>query len=74
MGSGYSPVSDKSKAAIEARLLSGEPFTFGEVVQWANREFADEQYREVDKAIQRLRRRGLIAFERKGARIEWTRT
>ena len=49
---------------LEQRMLSGEPFTYGERCK----DFAD---RFVDKTIQKLRRKQLIAFERQGNRTVW---
>lgn len=47
--------------ALETRMLSGEPFTYASMGATM----------EVDRAIQRLRKRGLIAFHREGRKIVW---
>lgn len=49
---------------LEERMLSGEPFTYGEL---------SERYfdRLVDRTIQKLRRKGQIAFKREKGRVVW---
>lgn len=54
---------------LEARMLSGEPFTYGGLC--AERGDKLDKGRMIDKAIQRLRRRGLIAFIREGRNVVW---
>lgn len=49
---------------LEARMLSGEPFTWGQLGGTS----------EVDRTIQKLRKAGLIAFERKGRNCVWRAT
>jgi hypothetical protein len=62
---------------IEKRMLSGEPFTYGEL----SREFTpggveahNDASRLVDRTIQKLRRKGLIAFTREGGKVVWRAT
>ena len=58
------------------RMLSGEPFIYGRLSAWAEAAlgFDEAETRLVDKTIQRLRRRGAIAFERRGRDVVWTAT
>lgn len=53
---------------LEARMLSGEPFTYVELCMSRPNNDAD---RLVDRTIQRLRKRGLIAFKRVRGRPIW---
>lgn len=56
-------------AAIEARMLSGEPFTYGGMCA---RFDVGDRGRTTDKTIQRLRRRGLISYRRiPGQGVVW---
>lgn len=58
---------------LEERMLSGEPFTYGALClefKTAGREFD----RKIDATIQRLRRKGKIAFTREGGAVVWRRT
>jgi transcription initiation factor TFIIIB Brf1 subunit/transcription initiation factor TFIIB len=60
---------------LERRLLSGEPFTYGEMCAYARRLGLDEEHhRAVDKTIQRFRKRGWISFVRVGRSPLWTAT
>ena len=54
---------------LEARMLSGEPFTYGSLC--AEQGDILDKDRTIDKAIQRLRRKGLIAFTREGRNVVW---
>lgn len=56
-------------ARLEARIFSGEPFTFGHLHMGL-----DGVYRPADRLIQKLRRKGLIEFTRKGRDAIWTLT
>lgn len=67
------------RSELEKRMLSGQPFTYGEL----SRQFAPGQgargrgpdaSRIVDHTIQRLRRKGLIAFTREGGKVLWRAT
>lgn len=67
------------RAEIERRMLSGEPFTYGELSEWrasieqgAIRWTHLDHDRLIDRTIQKLRRKGLIAFERTKGRVVWT--
>ena len=64
---------DAIQTAIEARMASGEPFTFMDV--WGQIAFGDTRhpaYRMADKTIQKWRRRGLIRIDgRKGHAPLW---
>ncbi len=64
------------QAQLELRMLSGEPFIYGRLSAWAEAAlgFDEAETRLVDKTIQRLRRRGAIAFERRGRDVVWTAT
>lgn len=57
---------------VESRMLSGEPFTYGELCAAFTSD--DDRSRTIDRTIQKFRRKGLITFERKGKRIVWTAT
>ena len=52
----------------ELRMLSGEPFTFGGLCVT----FGRDHFRLIDRTIQKLRKRNLIAFERKGRDVVWS--
>lgn len=64
-----------------ARMLSGEPFTYGELCRWRG---AREQRavrlgnydhdRLIDHTIQKLRKAGKIAFKREGGKVVWRST
>ena len=62
------------QAQLERRMLSGEPFIYSRLSVWAEGVFGfdEAETRLVDKTIQRLRRRGAIAFERRGRDVVWT--
>jgi hypothetical protein len=53
-----------TEEALTARMLSGEPFTWSGV----------GGSRLADKVIQKLRRKGLIAFKREGRTAVWCAT
>ncbi|MBU2233147.1 MAG: hypothetical protein KKG69_17925 [Alphaproteobacteria bacterium] len=61
---------------LEARMLSGEPFTYGGLSK-ARSEVGDgggksgDDDRMIDKTIQRLRRKGRISFTREGRDVVW---
>jgi hypothetical protein len=68
-------------AEIEAWMLSREPFTYGAlcerraaIEQGAIRTQPYDHDRLVDRTIQKLRRKGLIKFERQGRMTVWTLT
>ncbi len=63
-------------AKLEQRMLSGEPFIYSRLSAWAERTFGfdEAETRLVDRTIQKLRRRGAIAFERRGRDVVWTKT
>lgn len=68
-----------NQADIEERMLSGEPFTYGSLCRWrgdqaGNRYLSRDDDRLVDRTIQKLRRKGLIAFERVGGKVIWSPT
>lgn len=56
---------------LERRMLSGEPFTYSGIQ--AERR-GREPDRVVDRTIQKLRRKGLIAFHRVGRECIWRAT
>jgi hypothetical protein len=63
---------------IETRMLSGEPFTYGGLCAWratAERMPGDTRHydhdRLIDRTIQKLRRKGLIAFTRERGLVVW---
>lgn len=73
----------RTREEIEARMLSGEPFSYGplcHVRKMAIMEDSGDIVRDgdhdrlIDRTIQKLRRKGLIAFERKAGRVIWTAT
>lgn len=60
---------------IEARMASGEEFTFQQL--WLSFETGNDQenvYRLVDRTIQKWRKAGLISFVRQGNRVIWSLT
>jgi len=64
---------------IEARMLSGEPFTYKGLSADRKATFrGDAMFRDgdhdrlIDRTIQKLRRRGLIEFRRVGRDTVWT--
>jgi hypothetical protein len=61
---------------IERRMLSGEPFTYGGLVTARARQGKGGQTgdsdRLIDRTIQKLRRRGLIAFTRANGSVVWS--
>lgn len=67
-----------TQAEIEARMLSGEPFTYSGLCAWrADKEqgayktqFGDHD-RLIDRTIQKLRRAGKIAYKREGNLTVW---
>lgn len=62
---------------IEARMLSGEPFTYAELCVWRGRAEGNPKWpdsdRRIDRTIQKLRRKGLISFRREGGRVVWSK-
>lgn len=60
---------------LEARMLSGAPFTYGglsyERAKAGMGGSSGDDDRMIDKTIQRLRRRGLISFTREGRNFVW---
>lgn len=56
-------------AEIERRIFSGEPFTFHDLHRGI-----DNAYREADRLIQKHRKKGFIAFERRGRDSIWSLT
>lgn len=64
---------DDIKAKIEARMLNGQPFTYGDLcaeLKTAGRDLD----RKIDQMIQKLRKKGKIAFTREGGRVVWKAT
>ena len=63
---------------IEARMLSGEPFTYGGLVSRRSKlgegGVCGDDDRLIDRTIQKLRRRGLISFQRAGNVTTWSLT
>lgn len=66
------------KDALEQRMLSGDPFTYGGLSRTRKTTFVgDDVFRDgdhdrlIDRTIQRLRRKGLIAFRRDGSKVIW---
>lgn len=69
----------KDAAAIEARMLSGGAFTYKGLSRDRKATFTgDDVFRDgdhdrlIDRTIQKLRRRGLIEFQRVGRDTIWT--
>lgn len=64
-------MSESAGAQLEARMLSGWSFTYGELRD----EFPgidEARTRLIDRTIQKLRRKGLIAYQReKGRGVVW---
>lgn len=56
-------------AKIEGRIFSGEPFTFHDLHCGM-----DYAYREADRLIQKHRKKGFIAIERRGRESIWSLT
>lgn len=61
---------DEITARIEQRMSNGESFTFGAL----HANLPEAAYRIADKAIQRWRRKGWIAYTREGRSIVWRLT
>lgn len=63
---------------IEARMLSGAPFTYSglmlERVAAGQGGRCGDDDRLIDRTIQKLRRKGLIAFTREGRATVWRPT
>ena len=59
---------EEAEAKMEARMLSGEPFTFAQLA------FVGKELRWADYMLQRWRKRGLIEYERKGRHTIWRLT
>lgn len=57
---------------LEARMLSGEPFTYGQLCsQFGEHKFGAGYDRRIDATIQKLRKKGKIAFKREGGSVVW---
>ena len=71
-----SPEHRQIQTELERRMLSGEPFVYGRLRAWAEKQFgfSEDQDRLIDKTIQKLRRRGAVAFERRGTDVVWKAT
>ena len=61
------------RAKMEARMKSGEPFTFAQI-HWTCGDTKSPAYREADRLIQRWRRAGWIEFKREGRQTIWSLT
>lgn len=63
------------QATIIAKMMNGEPFTYGGLCAWRRKFVGAFQHgdhdRLIDRTIQKLRREGKIAFERKGRLTIW---
>lgn len=59
---------------IEARMASGEPFTFGELHSLIDLSDKERSYRLADRTIQKWRKRGLISFVKNGRDVVWSLT
>lgn len=55
---------------VEQRMSNGQSFTFGSL----HRGLPDTAYRIADRAIQKWRRKGWIAFTREGRNAVWRLT
>ena len=64
---------EQYQQAIECRMSSGEPFTYGELCRIQPRPFGEDG-RTADKTIQKWRRKGWIAFTREGRSTVWRLT
>lgn len=69
---------ESEKEGLEARMLSGEPFTYSGLSAARKQTFTGEDIfrdgdhdRLIDRTIQKLRRKGLIAFTRERGRVVW---
>lgn len=60
---------------LEKRMLSGEPFSYGGLCLSAREgDFGDlgkDGSRKIDATIQKLRKKGKIAFKREGGATVW---
>lgn len=56
---------------LEVYMLSAPPFTYGDVCKARE---TDDTDRLIDRTIQRLRRKGFIAYRREGRRTVWSAT
>lgn len=68
-------------ALIERRIMSGEPFTFGDLWQEANEaggqprmDTDSPNYRLADRTIQKYRRKGLIDWRKEDGKTVWRLT
>lgn len=62
-------------AALTKRMLSGEPFTYSELVALNNRHGGrEDDDRLADKTIQKWRRAGRISYVRLGRATYWSLT
>lgn len=58
-------------AEVERFILANLPSTYGHLCSaFQDR---DNYSREIDKGLQRLRRRGVIAFQREGKQVIWSK-
>lgn len=67
-------VGEDIQAEIENRMLSGDSFTYGDLCALFYQNHGFECDRAIDRTIQKLRKKGKIAFERKGGRVVWAAT
>ena len=68
---GQSNAEPSAAATLEARMLSGEPFTYGGLCDTFGVSFNETRTRLIDRTIQKLRRKGLIAYRREGGAVTW---
>lgn len=64
---------DDIKQKIEARMLNGQPFTYGDLCAELKTAGRDVD-RKIDQTIQKLRKKGRIAFQRINGRVVWAAT
>lgn len=57
--------------ALETRMLSGEPFTYGGLCEAYGVAVEENKSRLIDRTIQKLRRKGLIAYRRERGAVVW---
>lgn len=62
---------DEAKTALEPRMLSGEPFTYGGLRDAFGDAVREDRTRLIDRTIQKLRRKGLITYRREGGAVVW---
>ncbi len=57
---------------LEERMLNGEPFTYGQLCKdFGEHEYGSGYDRRIDATIQKLRKKGKIAFKREGGAVVW---